>query len=91
MASHLILCTPCVPQERAGIETCGPETQPVTGSFGMLSTMDTLEGAAVPQLACNDFFEHLLMRMCLRSRVRPCHVRFSFVRTLLERGDTPYL
>ena len=56
MASHLILCTPCVPQERAGIETCGPETQPVTGSFGMLSTMDTLEGAAVPQLACNDFF-----------------------------------
>ena len=91
MASYLILCTPCVPQERDDIETCGPETQPVTGSFGMLSTMDTLEGAAVPQLACNDFFEHLLMRMCLRSRVRPCHVRFSFVRTLLERGDTPYL
>ena len=46
MASHLILCTPCVPQERAGIETCGPETQPVTGSFGMLSTKDTPEDAA---------------------------------------------
>ena len=46
MASHLILCTPCVPQERDDIETCGPETRLQTGSFGMLSTKDTTEDAA---------------------------------------------
>ena len=69
MASHLILCTPCVPQERDDIETCGPETQPVTGSFGMLLAKYTTEGTATLKLACSRISEHFDMHMC-PNRVR---------------------
>ena len=35
------------------MESCGLETRIQTGSCSMLSTKDTTEGAAVPQLGCS--------------------------------------